>query len=72
MHCRANDEKAFRTLNVVDEYGRECLANCVDRKLNSGEAIDVPNDLLIMSGVPSYIHSDNGREFIVVGCKAGT
>lgn len=25
-----------------------------------------------MSGVPSYIHSDNGPEFIAMGCKTGS
>ncbi len=35
MHHRTDDEKAFRTLNILDEHSRECLAIRVKRKLNS-------------------------------------
>ncbi len=64
MHCRTDDGKAFRTLNIVDEYSRECLAIRVDRKLNSGNVIDALSDLFILRGVPSFIRSDNGPEFV--------
>jgi len=64
VHCRTDDGKAFRTLNIIDEYSRECLAIRVDRKLNSGNVIDAPSDLFILRGVPSFIRSDNGPEFI--------
>ena len=69
VHCRTDDGKAFRTLNVIDEYSRECLAIRVDRKLNSGDVIDVLSDLFIMCGVPSYIRSDNGPEFVAVAVQ---
>ncbi|UWR01946.1 IS3 family transposase [Ruegeria conchae] len=69
VHCRTDDGKAFRTLNVIDEYSRECLAIRVDRKLNSSDVIDVLSDLFIMRGVPSYIRSDNGPEFIAVAVQ---
>lgn len=59
VHCRTDEGKAFRTLNVIDEYSRVCLAIRVDRKLNSSDVIDVLSDLFIMRGVPSYIRSDN-------------
>ncbi|GLO73435.1 hypothetical protein MACH18_05150 [Phaeobacter italicus] len=55
-----NDGRAFRTLNIIDEYSRECLAIRVDRKLNSGNVIDALSDLFILRGVPSFIRSDNG------------
>jgi len=64
VHCRTDDGKAFRTLNIIDEYSRECLAIRVDRKLNSGNVIDVLSDLFILRGVPSFIRSDNGPEFV--------
>ncbi|NVO26728.1 IS3 family transposase [Donghicola sp. C2-DW-16] len=64
VHCRTDDGKAFRTLNIIDEYSRECLAIRVDRKLNSGNVIDALSDLFILRGVPSFIRSDNGPEFI--------
>ncbi len=64
VHCRTDDGKAFRTLNVIDEYSRECLAIRVDRKLNSGNVIDALSDLFILRGVPSFIRSDNSPEFV--------
>ena len=64
VHCRTDDGKAFRTLNIIDENSRECLASRVDRKLNSGNVIDALSDLFILRGVPSFITSDNGPEFV--------
>ncbi|UWP91489.1 IS3 family transposase [Aliiroseovarius crassostreae] len=64
VHHRTDDGKAFRTLNMLDEHSRECLAIRVKRKLNSAEVIDALTDLFILRGVPAYIRSDNGPEFI--------
>lgn len=64
VHCRTNEGKAFRTLNILDEHTRECLAIRVKRRLNSNDVIDVLTDLFILRGVPAYIRSDNGPEFI--------
>ena len=54
----------FRTLNILDEFSRECLAIRIKRKLNSTDVIDALTDLFILRGVPAYIRSDNGPEFI--------
>ncbi|WP_106610590.1 IS3 family transposase [Shimia abyssi] len=64
VHHRTDDGKAFRALNILDEHSRECLAIRVKRKLNSTEVIDALTDLFILRGVPAYIRSDNGPEFI--------
>ena len=69
VHCRTDDARAFRTLNIIDEYSRECLAIRVDRKLNSGNVIDALSDLFILRGVPSFIRSDNGPEFIALAVQ---
>jgi len=69
VHCLTDDGKAFRTLNIIDEYSRECLAIRVDRKLNSGNVIDALSDLFILRGVPSFIRSDNGQEFIALAVQ---
>ena len=37
----------------------------VKRKLNSTDVIDALTDLFIIRGVPTYIRSHNGTEFIV-------
>ena len=54
----------FRTLNILDEFSRECLTIRVRRKLNSTDVIDALTDLFILRGVPAFIRSDNGPEFI--------
>jgi len=64
VHHRTDDGKVFRALNILDEYSRECLAIRVKRKLNSIDVIDVLTDLFILHGVPDFIRSDNGPEFV--------
>ena len=64
MHHRTEDGRAYRTLNIIDEFSRECLAIRVKRKLNSADLIDALTDLFIIRGIPAYIRSDNGPEFI--------
>lgn len=53
----------FRTLNIL-EFNRECMTIRVWRKLNSANVIDAMTDLFILQGVPAFIRSDNGPEFI--------
>ncbi|BBU54860.1 insertion element protein [Mameliella alba] len=62
--CRTEDGKAFRTLKILDEFSRECLAIKVDRRLNATSVIDALSDLFILCGGPNDIRSDNGPEFI--------
>ena len=50
---RTREGRKFRTLNVVDEFSRECLAIRVGRKLGSTEVIDVLMDLFISRGIPA-------------------
>jgi len=64
VHERTHDGRAFRTLNVIDEFTRECLMIRVKRKLNSRDVIDVLTDLFILRGPPAFIRSDNGAEFV--------
>ena len=64
VHCQTDDGKVFQTLNILDEFSRECLAMKVDRKLNSTNVIDALTDLFIMRGAPAFIRSANGPEFI--------
>jgi transposase InsO family protein len=51
-------------LTVMDEYTRECLAIEVNRRLSSTDVLDVLSQLFLNRGVPQYIRSDNGPEFI--------
>ena len=64
VHHRTHDGRAFRTLNVLDEFTRESLAIQARRKLSSADVIDVLTDLFVLRGIPTYIRSDNGPEFV--------
>jgi putative transposase len=61
--ARAADGRAFRLLNIIDEYTRECLAILVKRRITSQDVIDVLFELFIFRGIPEHIRSDNGPEF---------
>ena len=64
VHHRTDDGRAFRTLNILDESSHECLTIRVKRKLKSTDVVDALTDLFILRGVPAFIRSDNGPEFI--------
>ena len=57
------DGRAFKILNIIDEYTRECLAAVVARKIKAQDVIDTLFNLFIYRGVPYHIRSDNGPEF---------
>jgi putative transposase len=59
----------IRTLTVIDEYTRECLALRTDYKLGADEVMDVLTDLFIAKGIPDHIRSDNGSEFTAKSIK---
>ena len=49
---------------LIDEYTRECLAIRVARRLGSHEVIETLADVMLCRGIPEYIRSDNGPEFV--------
>jgi putative transposase len=56
--------RRFRTLNIVDDYTRECLAIEVDTSLGGGRVVGVLEELKRRRGLPRQIRSDNGPEFL--------
>lgn len=64
VHDYTYDGRAIKMLNIIDEFSRESLAIKVSRKLNSVNVIETLADLFLKYGVPKYIRSDNGPEFI--------
>ena len=63
MIDRTADGRAFKILNIIDEYSRECLAMPVGRKIKNQDVIDILFNLFIFRGIPEHIRSDNGPEF---------
>jgi putative transposase len=56
------DGRNFRTLNIVDDFTRECVAIEVDRSL-PGLRVTRVLDRLAADGLPQTIVVDNGPEF---------
>jgi len=55
--------RRFRTLNVVDDFTRECLAIEVDTSLSGLRVVRVLQRLLDLRGLPEFIVTHNGSEF---------
>ncbi len=64
MHDSLYCGKTFRTLNIIDEGTRECLAIEVDSSLPAARVVRVLNRLKYERGLPKQIRMDNGPEFI--------
>ena len=60
---RTTNGKAFRMLNIIDEFTKECLSITVNRKIGAQDVIDALFNLFIFRGIPEHIRSDNGPEF---------
>jgi putative transposase len=61
---RTHDGRSFKMLNIIDEFTRESVQIKVKRKLNSVDVLETLAELFLTRGVPKYIRSDNGSEFI--------
>jgi len=60
---RTANGRAFKILNIIDEYTRESLSVKVNRKIRSQDVIEELFSLFIFRGIPEHIRSDNGPEF---------
>ena len=63
MKEHTENGNAFRILNIIDEYTRECLATVVDRSIKSEDVLNQLFNLFVFRGVSEHIRSDNGPEF---------
>jgi len=61
---RTSDGKALKFLIIIDEYTRECLSIKVARYLKAADVSDILFYLFNTRGIPNYIRSDNGSEFV--------
>jgi len=64
VSARTHDGRTLRLLTLIDEYTRECLAIRVARRLGSSEVLETLADVMLWHGIPEYLRSDNGPEFI--------
>lgn len=64
MSDSLTDGRAFRTLNIIDDFNREVLWIEVDTSLPARRVIRVVEQLVAERGYPHVIRSDNGPEFI--------
>jgi putative transposase len=54
----------LRILAIIDEYTRECLAIRVAPSIPASGVVEVLEWLFLTHGVPKYLRSDNGPEFV--------
>jgi transposase InsO family protein len=66
---QTTDGRLVRMLPVVDEFTRECLTIEVGRNLTAREVVNTLDDLFAIRGVPEFIRSDNGPEFVAGAVK---
>ena len=69
MSDQTEDGRKLKLLTVLDEFTRESLAIEVDRSIRAKDVIAVLEYLFMVRGVPRFIRSDNGPEFIADAIK---
>lgn len=62
--------RKMRLLNILDEFTREWLSVTVGASLSSQAVIAALGPLFRSRGVPAFVRSDNGPEFIADEVKA--
>lgn len=56
--------RSLKILSLIDEYTRECISLEVSRRFTGDDLVDLLVDVFAIRGVPAFIRSDNGPEFI--------
>lgn len=56
--------RKLRILTVVDEFTRESYETYVAHSIRAVKVIEIMEFLFLVNGVPAYLRSDNGPEFI--------
>jgi transposase InsO family protein len=64
IHDRDAADRPLKWFALTDEYTRECLALEVERSLTAADVIDLLAQVFLRRGLPRFIRSDNGPEFI--------
>ena len=61
---RTDSGGTLKMMTLLDEYSRPSLAIQVERQITAAQVLGVLEQAMIQYGVPGYIRSDNGPEFI--------
>lgn len=72
VHDTLQSGRRIRTLNIVDDFTRECLAIEVDTSLSGNRVARVLDAIASVRGLPQTIVMDNGTELtsIAMACWA--
>jgi putative transposase len=71
VHDACANGRKLKMLTVVDEFTRQCHRIEVGVRLCGRSVLAVMEELFAMHGVPRFLRSDNGPEFIARALKAG-
>jgi len=61
--------RKYRCLTIIDEFTKESLKIKVKRSIKSQNVLEVLAQLFFERGIPDFIRSDNGSEFIANAVK---
>ena len=71
VHDGCLNGEPLRILTFIDEYTRECLALEARSSWKATEVLSVLQKVIQKYGVPTFIRSDNGPEFIAQALREG-
>jgi len=66
---RLADGRLFKTLSILDEFTRECLAIHVAPSIRANDVIAVLQRTMHQHGHPQFLRSDNGSEFTALAVQ---
>ena len=63
MHDRVGNHRSIRSMNIVDDFTRECLAVDIAYSFGSADVIRKLEEVAFERGFPEIVRFDNGSEF---------
>ena len=70
LEDRTESGNKLRILTVLDEYTKESLGICVGRSISAKTVVENLKWVFASRGIPEYIRSDNGPEFIATAVRS--
>jgi putative transposase len=62
--------RKIRMLTMIDEFSRQCLVVHCARHIGADEVIEQLANAMVVHGIPEYVRSDNGPEFVANRLRA--